>query len=323
MSIYKELNNMKLDVTEFEEKPLTKLQEKQWEKRVLNKLHKKKRSKKWLSVAAACIIITSIAVPLTNPSVANVPFIAEPIEHFNDPEKKQQLDYSKYKTIVGETAENEYGKLTLNEVLVDDNNLLIGSTFEPAEGIAFDYQKALIPKIQINGEDLTVTRGGESIEINDAMFTIYNDIELSHLPQTETLQLEISYDTFDWDTVMNKPLVFHIEASQSELIKDKKTFNTNEMITLHNDQSIVIEKVVVTPISTSIYYDATQSTHNPIYFKIVSENGEEQLFNEATFNDPGEISFSRFDSINIEQGKYSLVPYNGKDEVIGEAIPIQ
>lgn len=34
MSIYKELNDIQLDITEFEEVSLTKIEEKQWEKRV-------------------------------------------------------------------------------------------------------------------------------------------------------------------------------------------------------------------------------------------------------------------------------------------------
>lgn len=45
MSIYNELNDIQLDITEFEEIPLTKLEEKQWEKRVKNKLRKNKQSK--------------------------------------------------------------------------------------------------------------------------------------------------------------------------------------------------------------------------------------------------------------------------------------
>lgn len=45
MSIYKELNDIQLDITEFEETPLTKIEEKQWEKRVKNKLRKNKKQK--------------------------------------------------------------------------------------------------------------------------------------------------------------------------------------------------------------------------------------------------------------------------------------
>lgn len=50
MSIYKELNDIQLDITEFEETPLTKIEEKQWEKRVKNKLRKNKKTKKWFGV---------------------------------------------------------------------------------------------------------------------------------------------------------------------------------------------------------------------------------------------------------------------------------
>ncbi|MGG1788944.1 DUF4179 domain-containing protein [Bacillus mycoides] len=318
MSIYKELNDIQLDITEFEETPLTKIEEKQWEKRVKNKLRKNKKTKKWFGVAAACMLIVSIIVPLGQTSLANMPFIAGLIEKYID--KQQPLDYSPYKT-----AENKYGKLTLNEVLVDDNKLFISSTFEPAKGVKFDYQTYLIPQVRINGRDFSNTKDAQSIEVNDSMFTIYGGIELSEMPQTDELQIEITYDTFNRDTVIEQPWIFDIEVSQAQLMKEKQTFDLNETIVLYDGNKVTVKKVVSTPISTTIYYDVTQSTNEDIYFKIESESGEAHTFKEVVIsNEDGGISFSRFDGINVAVGKYSLVPYSGKEnKKIGPPIPIQ
>ena len=253
MSIYKELNDIQLDITEFEETPLTKIEEKQWEKRVKNKLRKNKKTKKWFGVAAACMLIVSITVPLGQTSLANMPFIAGLIEKYID--KQQPLDYSPYKTAIGKTAENKYGKLTLNEVLVDDNKLFISSTFEPAKGVKFDYQTYLIPQVRINGRDFSNTKDAQSIEVNDSMFTIYGGIELSEMPQTDELQIEITYDTFNRDTVIEQPWIFAIEVSQAQLMKEKQTFDLNETIALYDGNKVTVNKVVSTPISTTIYYD--------------------------------------------------------------------
>ncbi|HDR7673014.1 DUF4179 domain-containing protein [Bacillus wiedmannii] len=323
MSIYNELNDIQLDITEFEEIPLTKLEEKQWEKRVKNKLRKNKQSKKWFGVAAACMLMVSITAPLGQSSLANTPFIAGLIEKYLD--EQQPRDYSPYKTAIGKTAENKYGKLTLNEVLVDDNKLLISSTFEPAKGVEFDYQTYLIPQVRINGRDFSSIKDAQSIEVNDSMYTIYGGVELREMPQTDELQIEITYNTFNRDTVIEQPWIFDIEVSQAQLMKEKQTFDLNETIVLSDGNKVTVKKVVSTPISTTIYYDVTQSTNEDIYFKIESESGKTYICKEAfASNKEGEISFSRFDGINVSVGKYSLVPYSGKEnEVIGPSIPIQ
>ncbi|WP_166704212.1 DUF4179 domain-containing protein [Bacillus albus] len=323
MCIYKELNDIQLDITEFEEIPLTKLEEKHWGKRVKNKLRKNKQSKKWFGVAAACMLMISITAPLGQSSLANTPFIAGLIEKYLD--EQQPRDYSPYKTAIGKTAENKYGKLTLNEVIVDDNQLLISSTFEPAKGVEFDYQTYLIPQVRINGRDFSSIKDAQSIEVNDSMYTIYGGVELSEMPQTDELQIEITYNTFNRDTVIEQPWIFDIEVSQAQLMKEKQTFDLNETIVLSDGNKVNVKKVVSTPISTTIYYDVTQSTNEDIYFKIESESGKTYIFKEAfASNKEGDISFSRFDGINVSVGKYSLVPYSGKEnEVIGPSIPIQ
>ncbi|MGH1327349.1 DUF4179 domain-containing protein [Bacillus pretiosus] len=323
MCIYKELNDIQLDITGFEEIPLTKLEEKHWEKRVKNKLWKNKQSKKWFGVAAACMLMVSITAPLGQSSLANTPFIAGLIEKYLD--EQQPRDYSPYKTAIGKTAENKYGKLTLNEVIVDDNQLLISSTFEPAKGVEFDYQTYLIPQVRINGRDFSSIKDAQSIEVNDSMYTIYGGVELSEMPQTDELQIEITYNTFNRDTVIEQPWIFDIEVSQAQLMKEKQTFDLNETIVLSDGNKVNVKKVVSTPISTTIYYDVTQSTNEDIYFKIESESGKTYIFKEAfASNKEGDISFSRFDGINVSVGKYSLVPYSGKEnEVIGPSIPIQ
>ncbi len=58
----------------------------------------------------------------------------------------------------------------------------LSSTFEPAEGVNFDYQKHPMPKVLLNGQNLTSTTGGQSIELNDSMFTISNEVQLTEIP---------------------------------------------------------------------------------------------------------------------------------------------
>ncbi|WP_410513096.1 DUF4179 domain-containing protein [Paenibacillus sp. BR2-3] len=146
--------------------------------------------KKWIVLAAAIVLALGITIPLGKVSLAEMPFVAGLIERFINGEKP--LDYSVYKTAIGETAENAYGKLTLNEVLVDTDRLLISSTFEPAKGVPFDYQTFLSPHVLVNGENLAETVGAQSIKVKDKMYTIYGDIKLSHLSNDGPLQIKIT-----------------------------------------------------------------------------------------------------------------------------------
>jgi hypothetical protein len=326
MLIYKELNDLQLDVSKYEEMPLTEMEQKKWEKRVLKKLHnhKKNDSKKWIGLAAAFVLAIGITIPLGKVSLAEMPFVAGLIERFISVEKT--LDYTAYKTAIGETAENAYGKLTLNEVLVDADRLLISSTFEPAKGVPFDYQTYLQPHVLVNGEDLQKIRGAQSIKVNDNMYTIYGDIKLSHLPKDGPLQIKISYDTMISKRkliAIEEPWVFDVMVLTSQIERDTKTFNIGKTITLNNGEKVTLNKVIASPVSTLIYFDLTQASEST-RFKLVSASGKEALLGEGYFaSDIGETSYVRYTPIDLVKETYSIVPINEHGEEIGPKVQIQ
>ncbi|MFE0506529.1 hypothetical protein [Peribacillus butanolivorans] len=44
----------------------------------------------------------------------------------------------------------------------------------------------------VNGQNLTSVTGGDSVELNDSMNMIYNDIELTGIPIGETIDFILS-----------------------------------------------------------------------------------------------------------------------------------
>ncbi|QWU16473.1 hypothetical protein SAMN04487895_10786 [Paenibacillus sophorae] len=325
MSMYTELNDLQLDVSEYEEMPLTEIERKKWEKRVLIKLHQRKHnySKKWIGLAAALLLAIGVTIPLGKVSLAQMPFVTGLIEHFINGDKP--ANYSAYKTAIGEPAVNAYGKLTLNEVLVDADRLLISSTFEPAKGVSFDYQTFLSPHVLVNGEDLQKSGGAQSIKVNDGMYTIYGDIKMSHLPNDGPLQIKITYDTISKRKriAIEEPWVFNITVSTSQLEKDTKTFTLGKTITLNNGEKVTLKKVIVTPVSTLIYYDATEASEST-RFKLISSGGKEVPFSEGYgSSDIGDTSYTRYAPIDLEKETYSLIPVDENDEEIGPEVQIQ
>jgi hypothetical protein len=323
MTIYNELNDVKVDLSEFEEVELSDLEKKKIMKQVGKNLSSKGPRYKWtmISISIAAVML-SVVLTIDKAIVADMPFIGEKIEKYIN--RNENLDYSSYKTEIGYTAENELGKLTLNEVIVDDQRVLVSSTFLPTQNVDVDYQTAITPTVKINGQDMAVTTRGETIELNNTMFTIFNDIELSQEIKSENVEIEIIYDRWNRE-VINRPWVFKVVVNQSQLMKEKRVFEMNKQITLNSGDLITIRKVVTTPMSTTVYYDLSQSSSEDIRFKIQSQEGVKGEFSSAyNSNKPGDLSYSRFNGITLESGEYFLMVYDSDDnKLIKEAVPIK
>lgn len=257
-------------------------------------------------------------------TIASMPFVGGVVEKYNYP-NNENLDFSSYKTAIGETAENNLGKLTLNEVMLDDQQVVLSATFEPADGVKFDYQTFITPKVKINGQEFSVTTGGQSIELNDAMFTIYNDIDLSQVIETEDVHIQLSYETLRHSSqdplIIEQPWTFDVQVSQANLLSEKKVFEMNKLITLNNGEKVTIEKVVSTPISTTIYYDLSQSLSENIYFAIQSEDGVDQRFT-THHTSLDQTSYGRFNGLTLTEKNYYLVARDSNHNPLSERIPI-
>ncbi|WP_019640305.1 DUF4179 domain-containing protein [Paenibacillus fonticola] len=328
MSIYNELNDIQLDLASYEEEPLTELEQKRWEKRVLKKLHPRRRSTsiKWIGTAIAAVLLLGVTLPFDKVSLAQMPFVSGLLERFINAEKP--VDYSTYKTAIGETAENAYGKLTLNEVLVDADRLLISSTFEPAKGVKFNYQTQLPPHVLVNGEDLQETRGSQSVKVSDGIYTIYGDIKLRELPLEGLLHVKITYNTFSTRQrqAIEEPWVFEIEVSAGQIGREMRTFNLDKTITLYNGEQVTLKKVLISPVSTLVYYELSKASES-IGFKLISASGKEIPQREGyRSNDIGDTSYIRFEAVepfDIDAETYSLVPVTmEKNEEAGPPIQI-
>lgn len=328
MSIYKDLNDLNLDVSEFDEHTLSESEQKRILKNVHNRIHPPKQKKKWLSIGAvvAAVCIISLTLIIDKGTIANMPFVSEPIEKYIN--EIDTPDYSSYKTKIGETQENSLGKLTLNEVMMDHQKVLLSATFEPADGVKFDYQTHIGPAIKVNGKECECITGGQSIELNESMFTIYNDIEVSEEILTDEVNIEISYDNwryhFEEQEIIQQPWTFDVRVSQANLLAEKEVFEIDHTITLNNGDIVNVDKVVSTPISTTVYYDLSQSSSEDILFDIISDSGKQEIHSESyTSNEAGAVSFTRFKGLTFENNKYSLKAYNFDAEELSEStVPI-
>ena len=239
--------------------------------------------------------------------------------------QEKAVNFNDYKTVVHDTTENTLGKMTLNEVMVDDNQLLLNATYEPVNGIAFDEQIFFFPQVQVNGRDYTVRNRGQSVKKQESNYTVYSSIQVSELPKEEMLTLAISYNQWNIDTPIEQPWNFKVKASQKKVQEDKKVFTINQTFPLKNGHEVTINKVVTTPISTTVYYDAAEKT-SELAFKITSASGKSWRWQSGfTIDDAKKpVAVNRFDALYLTQDTFYLIPIAvADDQALGPAIRIR
>ncbi|KOP72373.1 hypothetical protein AMS59_15690 [Lysinibacillus sp. FJAT-14745] len=236
----------------------------------------------------------------------------------------KDLNFEAYKTVVGKTTENSLGRLTLNEIMIDDNQILLNATFEPGKDLNFDYQIFFFPQVFVNGKEFTVRNGGQSIQQSDKTYTIYSSVKLSELPEDKILNIDIRYNDWNGEKKIDEPWEFQVEASQAQLQEDRKVFPVEKKVKLLDGQEITIEKVVSTPISTTIYFDSENSLLNEaLHFKIQSATGKSWPFNLAyPLNEEYTKWGVRLDALYLTEKSYELIPIAANGSELGSAVKI-
>lgn len=324
MSIYKELNEVVMDLSEYDVSPLTNYEKKRVQKLVKKKL-KLVKPYKGMGVAAAALAIGLLA--MNHQTIANMPFIAAVLE---DWQVTEQVDWTPYKTVIGETRTTAMGDLTVNEVIVNYDKIMISATFDKNEETDFSYRHQIMPSILINGEKVEMNgTSAQSIAQNSSMYTIYNEVRLAkpvaaadfdvqityghlHTPQTKTLEGE----------VLQEPWVFDIKASQLTVQKETTVHEVQQTIHLENGEQLVIERILTTPISTTIFYSGLSSDHSPNIILFDAE-GNRYGWNSAYGNDDGtgEIHYTGASFVESELFIQVLSDFT-EDNVISEKVKV-
>ncbi|MNK35093.1 hypothetical protein D3C87_536060 [compost metagenome] len=329
MSLYEELNDVRMDVSAYEEETITEMERKRWEKRVLRKLPKRKSRSviKWAGLAGAIVLTASLVIPIGGTALAKMPLIYRLIESFIQVDNPPDL--SNYKTAVGETAENAYGRMTLNEVLVDTDRLLISATLETDKRMNIEDMGAPFPTIFVNGEEAPHPFWNEGFgEKNDGIYTITGDIPLNtlpHFPSGELLQIKISYDFSrkDMRAQIDKPWVFDVKVSTKQMQKDTVTYEINKPLPLKHGGTVTINKVVSSPVSTTLYYDVSQAMLGKFWIRLVSKGGmvKELQFYESKLS--GERTYHRYGPLDLKKGAYWIVAEDKNGKEISPRVPIK
>lgn len=133
MSIYKDLNDVHIDVKKYEEIPLSPLQEKQIIQRTQKKLNNKQpgkvKNKKYMFTAVASVAAASfLTLSLTVPAFAEKFNIMNLFDFFTNEDQYIFEEFNEHASFIGQVQEDNGIKITLNQAVYDKESLTIAYT---------------------------------------------------------------------------------------------------------------------------------------------------------------------------------------------------
>lgn len=313
--LFEKFNDEKINFDEFEEYPLTNIEKKSIKKRIKKKLNRRHLIPgKTLTAIASFALILIIALN-SNFVLANIPIVGEKLEAFVYSQAGKLTDY---KTIIGDSVEDNDVKVTLNEVILDEGQLLISSTFHTKlEGDDLAYNWFTDINVYIDGQKIQLGGGGGPQEITESYINYFWTADIGHIDLQEEKSIRIVFNDLrrsDTDKKIEGKWSFKFKASGENLIANSKKIPLHHSFTLDNGQTIELEQLILTPVSSKLDYKMN-NIYDEVYFKIEDEHGVEIQQVSAQY---AGSQYSGFESSNrfaaVEGGKIKIIPVILKED---------
>lgn len=318
--LFEKLNDEKINFEEFEEHPLSKIEKRAIKKRLSKKLKSRHRIPVKTFSAVASLALISMVTMSSNFALADIPIIGEKLEAFVYSQTGTLTDY---KTIIGDSVYNHGVKVTLNEVILDEGQLLISSTFHTKlEGDDLAYNWLSDIDIYINGQEIQLGGGGGPEEITESYINYFWTADIGHIDLQGEQSFRIVFNDLtrsDSSEKINGEWAFKFNASGENLLANSKKIPLQHSFTLENGQTIELEEIILTPVSSKLNYK-TNNIQDQLYFKIENEYGEEiqQTFGSSSNYENNYENYNRFAA--IKGNKIKIIPVLLKEDRTQEYI---
>lgn len=323
--LFKLFNRAKIQTEKYDETPLSDLEIARIKKRLHSKLKTQTSKKKKLTILSGvgvAMLATAIAISSPN-ALAKLPIIGSFIEQYmNHPDVNDEM-YTTYKNIIGQTKENKYGTLTLNEVMLDQGELFITTTYHSNKPVPnSEYLKInkhlpdtdylpLFPEIKIDGKEVESGSGGGAgnDQIDDQTFVIYSSISIPNIELSKPHDIQFSFKS----DKLSDPWEFNFTATGEAIAAKTTETMINQSFSLPNGQKVVVEKITQSPVSLILYYHmfpAPDKTMDyDVQFRLYDQNNNE--LGQSAFKTMLENSTLRFQKENMEPiTNITLVPHS-------------
>lgn len=250
-------------------------------------------------VKIASIAVVGVGI-LGATSLGGSSFASEMLYRITDALRIQK-DLADYKTVINNSITKDGLTLTLNEVVLDGNDLIVSTTFDTEkefeDGYIFDNAT-----VYINGERKGAGSSGSSgaIDRNTVESVINHDIEdaITGDVDIKIVYSDIRYTEEGKEIKIKDKFVFEFSTNGDNLKIDTHTVNFNQKFELEDNETINLTTFTSNSVGQKIYY--SRDIHNLADYdlKLI---GKDNLGNDIEFyiyrarEDYGVFIYDNFD----------------------------
>lgn len=309
-SIYDMLNDVKTELSKYEitEMPET---EKDAVKRNLKKALKGKSNyKKYVSIAAGIVVcIGIIGVSFNGNVYAGIKNIASDIASYLGIESNLE----EYKTVVGQSVTDKDITITLDEVLIDSDQLIISST-ATSNVITNDIGIFSMDGIvKINGKEMFYGSSGSSKMLDKYTSQTVMGYRIDEIDLKGDLDIEIIFDSvFLEGKEIKGKWKFQFETNGEELATHTVEIPVEISFQLPNDCKIQLKKYTNNVIGPKLYFDIEGDIEYNIELRGKDDIGNPVVFYISHINNgKGAFELETIDNGNLDEAasKLFLTPF--------------
>ena len=313
-NLFERLNEEKINLSEFEGGQLTDIEKKATKKRIKAKLNGRSGNKRRvLAVVASLAALVMMIIGMNSKiALADIPIIGNALEEFVYSKERSLKDY---KTIIGESVEDNGMRVTLNEVILDEGQLLISSTFHTElsdNDLAYNWYSDI--EVYINDSKSSLGGGGGPEGITNSTVNYFWTTDLQNIKLQDNQQIKIVFNNLersDSKKLTKGKWSFEFTASGEKLMADRNSIPIDKYFTLEDGVKVNVEELILTPVSTMITYKM-ENLSSDLHFRIEDQNGMElQEFSAQT---SGYNNYNRFIALENNITKLKVIPYIYSDD---------
>lgn len=264
MSIFKELNDVKLDVSDFEEIPISDIEEKRLKNKVHEKMYSKKlmkRTKKrhFLAAVATFLIVSSITLNIAFPAFASkLSNIGDIFDFFVSNERYIFEEFEEHSTNIGITKESNGISITVTNAVYDKENITIAYSIKSEQDLGIRPVLEGEMVVEEFGEQYKHNGFSEKYiveKINDNEYAVVYVYELIKGTKPDSINVSWQGDSVEdmYNTSQFSPGKWSFEFTLDALERKINEFDSGEVMAVDTGVEVELIKMTETPISTTIY----------------------------------------------------------------------
>lgn len=236
INVYDFINDIQQDLTEYDNLPVSEKELMNWEKRFyrhrFNRINKIRRAYKWMTVAAASMIIMALA--LTNVQVRAGVIMT--IYHIQDI-LGMEAYITDYSVPINKVIESEEMSIAIGDVILDKQNLyVIYSCIEGDNG----SNLAIAVELTINGKSVNSSSASHIYNTENAAVYI-SEIHVPYINMDKEYLYRLNFNVTKADGSIDEIGDIYFISSADYLMGNTEYSEINKTIVIDNEYELILE----------------------------------------------------------------------------------